>query len=101
MRVWGKYLYTFSGVYSGGSQSSRTCIFWVWRRSEGHKAQHRHVVSILLTKKVAKSMMGFHVVSDRVLIVKLARKPFNIIMIQLHAPTSPCLEDDIEKLYSE
>ena len=31
----------------------------------GHKAEHKHGVCILLTKKMAKSLMGFHAVSDK------------------------------------
>ena len=65
------------------------------------KTEHKHVVGILLIKKVAKSIMGFHAVSDRVLIIKLASKPFNIVIIQVYAPTSALSEDEIEKFYSD
>ena len=39
--------------------------------------------------------------SDRVLIVKLASKPFNIVIIQVYAPTRAFSEYEIEKFYSD
>ena len=35
---------------------------------------------VLLTKQVAKSMVGFYVLSDRRLILKIASKPFNLVI---------------------
>ena len=55
--------------------------------------QNMHGEGILLTQKVAKSMMGFHVTSDRVLVVRLASKLFNIVINQVYTPTSACSED--------
>ena len=65
----------------------------------GHKTEHKHVVGVLLSKQVAKSMMGFHALSDRILIVKIASKPFNLVIVQVYAPTSTSPEDKIEKFY--
>ena len=46
-------------------------------------------------------MMGFHALSDRILIVKIASKPFNLVIVQVHAPTSTSPEDEIEKFYDD
>ena len=67
----------------------------------GHKTGHKHGVGVLLSKQVAKSMMGFHALSDIILIVKIASKPFNIVIVQVYAPTSTSAEDGIEKFYYE
>ena len=67
----------------------------------GHKTEHKHGVGDLLSKQVAKSMMGFHALSDRILIVKIASKPFNIVIVQVYAPTSTRPEDTIEKFYND
>ena len=67
----------------------------------GHKTEHKHGVGVLLSKQVAKSMMGFHALSDRILIVKIASKPFNIVVVQVYAPTSTSTEDEIEKFYDD
>ncbi len=67
----------------------------------GHKTDHKHGVGVILTKQVAKSMMGFYALSDRVLIVKIASKPFNLMIIQVYAPTSASSEEEIEKFYND
>ena len=65
----------------------------------GHKTEHKHGVGVLLSKQVAKSMMWFHALSDRILIVKIASKPFNLVIVQVYAPTSTNPQDEIEKFY--
>ena len=52
----------------------------------GHKTEHKHGVGVLLSKQVAKSIMGFHALSDRILIIKVARKPFHLVIVQVYAP---------------
>ena len=67
----------------------------------GHKTEHKHRVGVLPSKQVAKSMMRFHALSDRILIVKIASKPLNLVIVQVYAPTSTSLEDEIEKFYDD
>ena len=64
----------------------------------GHKTEHKHGVGVFHSKQVAKSMMGFHALSDRILIVKIASKLFNLVIVQVYAPTSTSPEDEIENL---
>ena len=45
-------------------------------------------------------MMGFHAFSERILIVKIASKPFNLVIVQVYAPKSTSPED-IEKFYDD
>ena len=37
----------------------------------GHQKEHKNGVGVLLTKQVAMSMVGFHALSDRILILKV------------------------------
>ena len=67
----------------------------------GHKTEHKHGVVVILSNQVAKSMMGFHALSDRILIVKIASKPFNLVIVQVYAPTSTSPEDKMEKFYDD
>ena len=39
--------------------------------------------------------------SDRILIVTIASKPFNIVIVHMYAPTSTSPEDEIEKFYDD
>ena len=45
--------------------------------------------------------MGFHALSDRILIEKIASKPFNHVIVQVYALTSTSTEDEIEKFYDD
>ena len=67
----------------------------------GHKTEHRHGVGVLINKQVSKSMRGFHALSDRILIVKIASKPLNLVIVQVYAPTSTSPEDEIGKFYDD
>ena len=41
-----------------------------------HHKEHKNGMGVLLTKLVAKSMVGFHALSDRVLILKIASRGY-------------------------
>ena len=69
-------------IYSGGSE-------------------HRNGVGILMKNNIAKSMVGFWAISERVIMVKLEAKPFNINIIQVYAPTQDHNEEEIETFYQQ
>ena len=47
------------------------------------------------------SVIGFRGISDRIIIVKLFSKPFNLSIIQVYAPTSASSEEEIETFYND
>ena len=47
------------------------------------------------------SAIGFWPVSDRIALVKLKAKPFNINIIQVYAPASASTEEEVEEFYEE
>ncbi|CAF1181210.1 unnamed protein product, partial [Rotaria magnacalcarata] len=61
--------------------------------------QHERGVGILLDKETSKSVKGFWAVSDRVVLIKLHGKPFNISIIQGYAPTADYDEDAVTNFY--
>ena len=63
--------------------------------------EHRNGVGILMRNNIAKSLIGYWPVSDRVIMIKIQAKPFNINIIQLYAPTQDYDEDEIEEFYEE
>ena len=67
----------------------------------GHKKEHKHGVGLLLSNVFARSVFGFHGISDRIIIVKLFSKPFNLSIIQVYAPTSANSEEEIEAFYND
>ena len=62
---------------------------------------HKNGVGIILRIEVAKSMIGYWPISDRVVMVKLQMKPFNINMIQVYAPTQDYDDENIEEFYEQ
>ena len=67
----------------------------------GHKKDHKHGVGLLLSKVVSKSVLGYCALSDRILLVRIHGKPFNLSIIQVYAPTSASSEEEIEDFYSD
>ena len=51
----------------------------------GHQEEHKNGVNVLLTKQVAKSIVGFHALSDRILIMKIASKSSKYTHLQAQA----------------
>ena len=47
------------------------------------------------SKAVSQTDMGYHAMSDRILLVKIHGKPFNLSIIQVYAPTSASPEEEI------
>ena len=67
----------------------------------GHKKYHKHGVGLLLSKVVSKTVLGYCALSDRILLVRIHGKPFNLSIIQVYAPTSASSEEEIEDFYSD
>lgn len=54
-----------------------------------------------MKKNVAKSMVGFWPISNRVIMMKLEAKPFNINIIQVYAPKQDHEDEEFKKFYQE
>ena len=74
------------------------CMSW---RRKGQLPGVRTVIIIIMKNSVAKSMMGFWAISDRVIMMKLEAKPFNINVMQVYAPTQDHDDEEIEQFYQE
>ena len=67
----------------------------------GHKKEHKHGVGLLLSKAVSPSVVGYHAMSDRVLLMKIYGQPFDLSRIQVYAHTSASTEEEIEDFYKD
>ena len=63
--------------------------------------EHKYGVGIMMKNGIAKAMIGYWAISNRVLMMKLQGKPFNISLIQAYAPTQDYSDEDIEQFYEE
>lgn len=65
----------------------------------GSKDASRNGVGILILSKLKKFVLGYNTLSDRVITMKLNTKPCVLYIIQIYAPTSQSLEEDIDNFY--
>ncbi|GFO12462.1 craniofacial development protein 2-like protein [Plakobranchus ocellatus] len=69
-------------IYSGGTESEKG-------------------VGIIVDQMVSKAIKVYWALSDRVLLVKIARKPEDLNIIQVHAPTANSNDEDLDKFYND
>ena len=62
---------------------------------------HTNGTGLLLKKTVARSVIGFWPLSDRVMMIKIQATPFNINLIQTYMPTSEHQDEEVECIYEE
>ena len=58
-------------------------------------------MGIIMDEAISKTIIGYHAISDRVLLVKLKGQPININIIQVYAPTSESSDEDIDMFYND
>ena len=55
----------------------------------------------MVNKRVRNAVLGCNLKNDRMISVRLQGKPFNIIVIQVYAPTSNAEEAEVERSYED
>ena len=63
--------------------------------------EDRYGVGIIMKKSIANCMLGYWPVSERIIMLKLQAKPFNINIVQVYAPTQDHPDDTVEISYDE
>ena len=66
----------------------------------GKQSLRRNEVAIIVNKRVL-AVLRYNLKNDRMISVCFQGKPFNIIVIQVYAPTSNTEEAEIEQLYED
>ena len=67
----------------------------------GQESLRRNGVAIMVNKKVQNAVLGCNLKNDRMISVCFQGKPFNITLIQAHAPTSNIKEVEVEWFYED
>ena len=57
----------------------------------------RNGVAIMVNKRVRNALLGCNLKNDRMISVRFQGKPFNIMVIQVYAPTSNAEEAEVEQ----
>ena len=61
----------------------------------------RNGVAIMVNKRVRDAVLGCNLKNDRMISVCFQGKPFNIIAIQVYAPTSNAEEAEVKQFYED
>ena len=67
----------------------------------GQESLRRNGVAITINKRVQNAVCGCNLKNDRMISVRLQGKPFNIMVIQVYAPTSNAEEAGVERFYED
>ena len=61
----------------------------------------RNGIAIMVNKRFKNAVLGCNLKNDRMISVRFQGKPFNIMVIQVYAPTSNAEEAEIECFYED
>ena len=67
----------------------------------GQESLRRNGVAIMVNKRVQTAVLGCNLRNDRMISVRLQGKPFNIMVIQVYAPTSNAEDTKVERFYED
>ena len=67
-------------------------IYYCWQES-----LRRNGVAIMVNKRVPNAILGCNLKNNRMISVHLLGKPFNIMVIQIYAPSSNTEEAEVER----
>ena len=67
----------------------------------GQESLRRNGVAIMVNKRARNAVLGCNLKNDRMISVRFQCKPFNIMVIQVYAPTSNAEEAEIEWFYED
>ena len=67
----------------------------------GQESLRRNGVAIMINKGDRNAVLGCNLKNNRMISVRLQGKPFNIMVIQVYAPTSNAEEAEVEWFYED
>ena len=67
----------------------------------GQESVRRNGIAIIVNKRVQNAVLGCNLKNDRMISVRFQGKPFNIMVIQVSAPTSIAEEAEVEWFYED
>ena len=67
----------------------------------GQESLRRNGVAIIVNKRIRNAVLGCNLKNDRMISVCFQGKPFNIMVIQVYAPTNNAEEVEVEQFYED
>jgi len=66
----------------------------------GHESKKENGVAIICKEEVARAILGYNMISDRIISVRLQGHPTNITIVQVYAPTADAGDEKHEEFYA-
>ena len=67
----------------------------------GQESLRRYGIAIIVNKRVWNAVLRCNLKNNRIISVRFRGKPFNIMVIQVYAPTSNTEEAEVERFYKD
>ena len=67
----------------------------------GQESLRRNAIAIIVNKRVWNAVLGCSLKNDRMISVCFQGKSFNIIVIQVYAPTTTAKQAEVERFYED
>ena len=67
----------------------------------GQESLKRNGIAIIVSRRARNAVLGCNLKNDRMISVHFQGKPFNIMVIQVYAPTSNTEEAEVEQFYDD
>ena len=67
----------------------------------GKNPLEKNGVVLIVNRRVQNAVLGCNLRNDRMISVRFQGKPFNIMVIQVYAPTSNAEEAEVERFYED
>ena len=65
----------------------------------GQQSHRRNRIALIINKIVQNTVLGYNLKNDRMILVRLQGKPFNIRVIQVYAPITDSEEAEVDQFY--
>ena len=67
----------------------------------GQESLRRNGVALIVKERVQNAVLGCNLKNDRMISIHFQGKPFNIIVMQVYAPTTNAEEAEFEQFYED
>ena len=61
----------------------------------------RNGVAVICNRETVATVLGYHSVNGRIMMIRFQARPFNLAIIQVYAPTSVADEEDVDVFYDQ